>query len=182
MARWHVRNSPEHEDARRLVAICGAGTPEQILAELDANRSSPPPANEEAARALRLAADDAAKLGHPLVSTENMLVGILRTARGVPAEFFAYSGADMPRLRSLLGSRLLPDSDPLLGQELRSDAGAEAAVRAAVAIADERHRECVTPFHLVAGIVMQGSEPGARLLQLVGVNDARIRELLKGDL
>jgi nucleotide-binding universal stress UspA family protein len=182
MARWHLRNSPEHEDARRLVAICGAGTPEQILAELDANRPSPPPVDEDAARALRLAADDAAKLGHSIVSTENMLVGILRTTRGVPAELFAYSGADMPRLRSLVGSRLLPDADPLLGQELPWDAGTEAAVRAAVAIADERHRERVTPFHLVAGIVMQESEPGARLLQQVGVNDARIRELLKVEL
>jgi hypothetical protein len=182
MARWHVRRSPEHEDARRLVAICGAGTPEQILAELDAQRASPPPPDEKAARALKLAADDASRMGHSVVSTENMLVGILRTTRGVPAELFAYSGADMPRLRSLLESRLLPDADPLLGQELRSDAGAEAAVRAAVAIADERHRECVTPFHLVAGIVSQGSEPGARLLKQVGVNEARIRELLKGDL
>jgi hypothetical protein len=182
MARWHVRRSPENEDARRLVAICGAGTPEQILAELDAKRPSPPPPDEKAARALRLAADDAARMGHSVVSTENMLVGILRTTRGVPAELFAYSGADMPRLRSLLESRLLPDADPLLGQEVRPDAGAEAAVRAAVAIADERHRECVTPFHLVAGIVSQGSEPGTRLLKQVGVTEARIRELLKGDL
>jgi len=55
-------------------------------------------------------------------------------------------------------------------------------VRAAVAIADELHRECVTPFHLVAGIVSQGSEPGARLLRQVGVNEARIREVLKQDL
>ncbi|HUF27072.1 MAG TPA: Clp protease N-terminal domain-containing protein [Gemmatimonadaceae bacterium] len=180
MARWHVRRSPEHEDARRLVAICGAGTPEQILAELDSKRPSPPPPDAKAARVLGLAADDAARMGHSVVSTENMVVGILRTTRGVPVELFAYSGADMPRLRSLLESRLLPDADPLVGQELRSDAGAEAALRAAVAIADERHRESVTPFHLVAGIVNQGSEPGARLLKEVGVNEARIRELLKG--
>jgi hypothetical protein len=182
MARWHVRRSPEQEDPRRLVAICGAGTPEQILAELDAKRPSPPPPDERAARALRLAADDATRMGQPVVSTENMLVGVLRTTRGVYAHLFAYSGADMPQLRSLLASRLLPDADPLLGQDLGSDAGAEAAVRAAVAIADELHRECVTPFHLVAGIVTRRSEPGARLLEQVGVNEARIREVLKQDL
>jgi hypothetical protein len=181
MARWHVRRSPESENARRLAAICGAGTPEEILAEVDAKRPSPPPPDERAARALRLAADDAARMGQSLVSTENLLIGILRTTR-VPAMLLAYSGADMPRLRSLIASRLLPDVDPLIGQDLPPDAGAEAAVRAAVAIADERHRECVTPFHLVAGIVSQGSEPGARLLEQVGVNASKIRDNLKGDL
>lgn len=181
MARWQVQRSPDSEDARRMAAICGAGTPERILAELDAKRPSPPAPDEKAARALRLAADDAARMGQPVVSTENLLVGILRTTR-VAAMLFAYSGADMPRLRSLLESRLLPDADPLLGQELPPDAGAEAAVRAAAAIADERHREQVTPFHLVAGIMSQGSEPGARLLTRVGVNEGRIREYLKQDL
>jgi ATP-dependent Clp protease ATP-binding subunit ClpA len=164
------------------VVICGAGTPEQILAELDATRLSPPAADERAARALRLAADDAARMGQPMISTENMLVGILRTAGGWYAQLFAYSGADMPRLRLLLESRLLPDADPLLGQELRLDAGADEAVRAAVVIADERHRESMTPFHLVAGIVSRGSGPGARLLRQAGVNEARIHEVLAQDL
>lgn len=186
MARSHVQRSPESEDARRLLAICGAGAPEQILAELDAKRPSPPLPDEQATRALALAADDAARMGQSAVSTENMLVAILRLTRAVPAALFpsllAYGGADMPRLRSLLESRLRPDADPLLGEELRPDAGAEAALRAAVAIADERHRGRVTPFHLVAGIVSQRSEPGARLLQQVGANEARMREYLNGDL
>ncbi len=101
--------------------------------------------------------------------------------RAVPS-LFAYSGADMPRLKSLLESRLLADADPLLGHELPADAGAEAAVRAAAAIADERHRETVTPIHLVAGILSQGSEPGAQLLEKVGANEANIREHMKQDL
>jgi hypothetical protein len=43
IARFHVRNAPQSEDARRLLAICDAGTPEEILAEMDAKRQSPPP-------------------------------------------------------------------------------------------------------------------------------------------
>jgi ATP-dependent Clp protease ATP-binding subunit ClpA len=172
-----------------MAAICGVGTPEKILAELDAKRPSPPPPDERTARCLQLAADDAARMGQSAVSTENMLVGILRMSRdhGVPAgalfaTLFAYSGGDMPRLKALIESRLVPDADPLLGAELPGDAGAQAAVRAAAAIADARHRERVTPFHLVAGIMSQSSEPGARLLAQVGVNESRIRHHLEQDL
>jgi hypothetical protein len=186
LARFHVKRDPNSEDARRLLAICAAGTPEQILGDVDAKRTSPPRPNEQAMRALRLAADDAARNGQSAVSTENMLVGILRMARHAPARvvptLLAYSGADMPRLKSLLETRLLSDADPLQGQEFPADAGAEAAVRAAAAIADERHRETVTPLHLLAGILSQGSEPGARLLEKVGANEAKIREHLKHDL
>ena len=158
MARSHVQRWPDNEDARRMVALCSAGSPEQILAEVDAKRPSPPPPDEAAARALTLAADDAARMGQSAVSTENMLVGILRLTRGIPSAalfptVLAYSGADMPRLKSLLESRLLPDADPLLGEELPADAGAAAAAQAAVSIADERHRENFTQFHLVAGII-----------------------------
>jgi hypothetical protein len=187
MARSHVQRWPDNADARRMVALCGAGSPEQILAEVDAKRPSPPPPDEAAARALTLAADDAARMGQSAVSTENMLVGILRLTRGIPSAalfptVFACSGADMPRLKSLLESRLLPDADPLLAEELPADAGAAAAVRAAATIADERHRQSVTPFHFVAGIIGQRSEPGARLLVQVGLDEAKIREHLRQDL
>jgi hypothetical protein len=186
MARWCVRRRPHDENARRLVAICGAGTPEAILAEVDAKRQSPPPPSESAMRALRLAADDAARMGQSAVSTENMVVALLRVGLDVPPllfpSVFSYSGADMPRLRKLLEARLLPDADPLIGQELPADPGAEAAVRAAAAAADERHREAVTPFHLLAGIVSQPSEPGVRLLEQVGATVEKIREHLKQDL
>ena len=55
-------------------------------------------------------------------------------------------------------------------------------MRAAAAIANERHRGTVNPFHLLAGILSQGSEPGARLLEKVGANEAKIREHLKHEL
>lgn len=186
MARFHVKRNPDSEDARRLLAICAAGTPQQIVAEIDAGRTSPPPPNEQAMRALKLAADDAAKNGQSAVNTENMLVGILRMAHEPPVRvvpiLLSYSGADMPRLKSLLAARLRSDADPLQGQELRADSGAEAAVRAAAAVADDKHRETVTPFHLLAGILTLESEPGARLLQQVGANEAKIREHLNQDL
>ena len=186
MARSHVLRNPGDENARQLATICGVGSVEQILAEVDAKRQSPPPPSESAMRTLRLAADDAAKMGQSAVSTENMVVALLRVTHEVPPmlfpSVFSYSGADMPLLRKLLEARLLPDADPLAGQELPADTGAEAAVRAAAAVADEWHRDVVTPFHLLAGIVSQPLEPGVRLLEQVGATVDRIHEYLKQNL
>lgn len=182
LARFHVRNNPQSEDARRLLAICGAGTPEEILAEMDAKRQSPPPPDERTMRAMQLAADDAARQGQSAVTTENMLVGLLRVYDGVFAEFFMGTGTDMPKLRAIIGARLLPDSDPLVGQELPADAVAEAAVRVAAAEADSRRRERVGPVHLLRGILSQETGPGARLLAEVGITEAWVSEELKGAL
>lgn len=177
-ARSHVRNAfhvgsdRQSEDARSLLAICDAGSADEILAEMEAKRQSPPPADESTQRVMQLAADDAGRQGQSVVTTENMLVGFLRAYNGAFAEYFMGSGADMPKLRAMIGARLLSDGDPLVGQELPADALAEAAVRVAASEADSRRTESVRPVHLLKGILSQDSGPGARLLAEVGTTNA----------
>jgi len=179
-ARVTSAHDPQTEDARRLLAICNAGTVDEILAKLDAKRQSPPPTESRTLRAMQLAADDAARLGQSVVTTENLLVGILRLQGGVFADFFRGLGTDMAKLRATVGARLLPDSDPLAGQELPADQGAEAAVREAAAVADTRRRGEVSPPHLVRGLLTQRNEPGAKLLVEAGLDEtkAQAQELL----
>ena len=98
-----------------------------------------------------------------------MLVGILRVSGGVFAEMFTGTGTDMPKLRAMLGDRLLPDWDPLLGQKLPRDA-----------IVDARRRDEVRPLHLLSGILVQESGPCAKILAGVGTNVARLLERSKG--
>jgi hypothetical protein len=172
-------HDPHDEKLRRMLALCNAGTVAEILAKVDAKRQSPPPPEERTIRAMQLAADDAARQGQSAVTTENMLVGILRVQNGVFAEFFMGTGTDMPKLRAMIGARLLPDNDQLMGQELPADAVAEAAVREAAAEADARRRDSVNPMHLLTGILNQQSGPGARLLSEVGTIEASARERLK---
>lgn len=180
-ARSHVENyhDPQSELVRRMLAICNAGTVEEILAQIDAKRQSPPPPDEWTMRAMQLAGDDAARQGQSSVTTENMLVGILRLNNGSFAEFFMGVGTDMPKLRAMIGARLLPDSDGLVGQELPADALAEAALQLARTEADSRRRESVGPIHLLVGILSQESGPGARLLREVGTTVAQLSERLK---
>ncbi|MBP6442703.1 MAG: hypothetical protein KA267_01640 [Gemmatimonadales bacterium] len=169
-ARGHVQyfHDPSSDDVRQLLAICGAGTVEEILAEIDATRQSPPPMDEMAVRVLQLAADDAARQAQPAITTEHLLVGVLRLRDGAFLSFLHGTGAEMPQLRALVGTRLLPDADPLQGEGLQLDAGAEAAIAAATAAADARRREGVGPWHLWYGLLQQRGAPGAQLLHQVG--------------
>lgn len=180
--RVMIDHDPQSERARRLLAICGAGTLDEVLAELDAKRPSPPPLEHRTLRAMQLAEDDAARQGQSSVTSENLLVGLLRVSGGVFAEFFMGTGTDMPKLRAMLNGRLLPDSDPLIGQERPRDAAAEAAVQKAIAEADARRREDVSPRHLLWGILSQRMAPGARLIADAGAIEARVLERLEGSL
>ena len=183
LARQLFEGNPQIEASRRVLEICDAGTPEQILAELDATRQSPPRPELRTLRAMQLAADDAARQGQSVVTTENMLVGLLRLEGGVFTDVFTgfFMGTDsyMPRLREVIGARLLPDSDPVVGQDLPADAGAEAALRVATTEADRRRRESVSPHHLISGMLSQEHEPGARLLAAVGMNRSLVLEQLE---
>jgi hypothetical protein len=164
-------HDPEDDRARRLLALCRAGTVEEIRAEIEAKRQSPPSPDSRAMRAMQLAADDAARQGQSAVTTENMLVGLLRVEDGLFASFFMGTGTDMPKLRALIEARLLPDADPLLGQELPADPIAESALRRAAEEADARRREHVAAHHLLKGILSQDSGPGARLLAEIGATE-----------
>ena len=172
-------HDPRHEEVQRLVAICNAGTVDEILAKADAKRPSPPPPEERTLRAMQLAADDAARQGQSVVTTENMLVGLLRVGGGVFAEFFARTETDMAKLRSILEARLLPDADPLLGQDLPADADAAAALRVAAEEADAHHRWQVSPLHLLRGILSHRNERVSKLLAEVGTDESKLRENLR---
>jgi len=178
-ARQHFESNPANADARRLVTICGAGTPEAILAELDAKRQSPPPPAERTVRVMQLAADDATRQGQSAVTTENMLIGFLRLKDGALVSLLVGSVRDMAKLRTLLAGRLLPDADPLMGQDLPADTDAMAAVNTAAAEADIRRRDQVGVTHLLKGILSQRSGPGAQLLIQAGANEASLEAALK---
>ena len=54
-------HDPWTAEVRRMLEICDAGTVEEILAEREAKRPSPPPLDERARRVMQLAADDAGR-------------------------------------------------------------------------------------------------------------------------
>ncbi|MBW3629959.1 MAG: Clp protease N-terminal domain-containing protein [Gemmatimonadetes bacterium] len=129
---------------------------------------------------VQLAADDASRQGQSAVTTENMLVGLLRAENGIFAEFFMGSGTDMPKLRERLGDRLLPDSDPLVGGELPAAADAALALQMAAAEADFRRRQRVAVLCLLYGILSQDRGAADLLLGELGTNKPEFVQKLRG--
>ena len=181
-SRVAMAHDPRTDAARRLLAVCNAGTIDELLAASDAKRQSPPPPEARTLRAMQLAADDAARQGQASVTTENIVVGILRLSGGLFASFFKSLGVDMVDLRTSIGARLLPDVEPFIGQSCPADPGTEAAVRAAGDLADRRRRKSVGPLHLLSGIVSRRDDTGARLLIDAGLDEALIAERLDSSL
>lgn len=182
MARIMVQNlhDPDTEEVQRLLEICGAGTIREIVAGMEATRPSPPPLDDRTIRVLQLAMDDAARLRQSTVTTGNLLVGMLRIHGGT--SIFMGTGTDMARLRAIIADRLLPDRDPLIGQGLRLDPIAEAALATGVAAADTHRRRAVGPLALLFGILSQDTGPAAHLLGEVCTNQAQLLDRVAGSL
>jgi len=172
-------HDPHDEDVARMLAICGLESADEILAEKDATRPSPPPLDSWALRVLQLAADDAARQAQDVVTSENLLIGAMRLRDGIYHQFLLGTGTDMTKLHGVIGSRLLPDADPLTGGELPHEAGVAAALAAATQEADTRRRDVVGAFHIWYGVVSQEDGDAARLLRSVGTNLETLMEHLR---
>ena len=174
--RFLARNThdPEKGPIPRMLEICGAGTLQEILGDSYAKRPSPPPASDRTTRIVRLAADDALRQGHPSLTTENLLIGLLRADGGRLAEYLLGGRPDLPKLRALIGHRLLPDQDTLPERELPIDEGALEALRVATAEAQLRRRERIEPIHLLRGLLSSETGGAAHLLGEVGLDQAEL--------
>lgn len=171
-------HDPYGEGMRRMLTICGLESVDEILAEKDATRPSPPPLDPWAMRILQLAADDAKRQGQDVVTSENVLIAAMRLRDGNVLQFVLGTGTEMPRLRERIGARLLPDADPLSGQELPRDASADSALEVATKEADSRRRDVVGTLHILYGVVSEDG-PARKLLLDVGTNIDTVIERLR---
>ncbi|MDX2263248.1 MAG: Clp protease N-terminal domain-containing protein [Gemmatimonadales bacterium] len=172
-------HDPHHVAMTRMLAICGLEPVEEILAEKDAMRPSPPPMDAWATRILQLAADDASRQGQDVITSENLLIAVMRLRNGDWLQFLLGTGTDLPALQERIGARLLPDADPLAGEELPRDAGAEAALATATQEAESRRRDAVGTLHVWYGVVSEEDGPAVQLLRGVGTNLGTLIEGLR---
>ena len=173
LARELFEDAPADANRRRIVELCGMD-PAVILSERDARPAPPPirlPAFEEA---LALAGDDAARLGQRDIQPENLLIGLLRA--GYPElELLAHAGQmDIARFRGELADRLGPSADRVEPRDLRMNADAERAVKAAIALATERRGDVVHGVHLFLALTRAAHGPATALLARYGANVATL--------
>lgn len=120
----------------------------------------------------------AARLGHPAVQPEHLLVGLLRLG-DLPLHLLVQVGRVEPdRVACALPGRLRPSGDRTEGPLPPRHPHAEAAVEAAIAFATVRCHEEVHPGHLRAVLLPDTSNRAVQSLAESGVDLSAVLEAL----
>lgn len=136
---------------------------------------------EAARQVVVLAAAEARLLKHDYIGIEHILLGLLREEDGLGARVLASLGLTVELARAELVSLVGLGAAPF-GASQPFTAGAKKALEFARDEADALDDECVTPQHLLLGL-LQGDEGFvARLLREVGAKPRQMRDyVLAGD-
>jgi len=177
-ARTMALREPGSPVIREILELCGAGTVEEVFAEADRERGSPPPLGEEIQEALDLASDDAARHGSAEIRAENLFVGVLRSPRPLPLAFLSGAGVALERLRGALAERLQPGAERAARPKLSLSEAAQVVIARSVAIADERRHERVNTLHLLAALVECESGFASDLIVAYGGKLGKLRDEL----
>ena len=181
-SRWLYASHPSEPESLRIFELCGGGDPAEAVKELEAQLGPRRPAiiAEHLKQTFALARDDARRLGQSVVEPHNLFVALLRGERTLPLTFVTgEGGADIARLRALLGDRLAPFAESQV-TELPFSAESRGIIEAATAAAAERRSPYVTILHVLQQLVAADSGPVAELIAGAGGTAAYVRGSLKG--
>jgi hypothetical protein len=174
LARSMFEDMPNDDKLRRILQLCGAGTPESVIAERDA-RPAPEPALAGAVeQALELAADDAARRGELEVQIENLVIGAMRSGMDV----FRAGSIDVDRLRAIIGDRVLPVDDRVERAKLPLAPAARDAIHSAIERIRSRRQDVVASTDLVLALIDVDSGFLTDLLGRSGSNIEELREVI----
>lgn len=127
-----------------------------------------------ARRAMVLAQEEAARLGHDNIGTEHLLLGLASEGKGVAARSLDELGVTLPRVReqveALMG-RGAPATDTGIPFTPRARKVLEFSLREAV---QHRHNVIGTE-HLLLGLTRQREAVAARVLDQLGTDLSRVR-------
>jgi ATP-dependent Clp protease ATP-binding subunit ClpA len=113
------------------------------------------------------AREEQQRLGHPRLTAEHILLGLLADRRGLSAFVLRELGVNEPDLSQRVGARLAGAApDPVIGEE--------AVIQAAWKWAGELQQVSVGTEHLLLALIGAGGAAG-RWLQEAGVREAEAR-------
>jgi ATP-dependent Clp protease ATP-binding subunit ClpA len=122
-------------------------------------------------RAMELAAECSSTLGHDVIGSEHLLLGLIEEGEGEAHRILSECIEDLPRLRQAvldeIIEKVVPNSDRV--QSVLRDAFAEA-----IQLKSSR----VEPEHLILAIMADGG-PGARLLSRSGITREAVIETIR---
>ena len=132
----------------------------------------------DAERAIELSQEAASELGHGYVGTEHLLLGLIRTDRGIAREVLIESGLTDDMIEEIVKNNVgtgLSGANPLQGWSPRA--------QHAIQIANEDARRGgsvqIGTEHLLSGLLREGNNMAVRVLRTAGVNAKSLFDALR---
>ncbi len=127
---------------------------------------------ERAKKVLALAHSEAKRMGHQVVGTEHILLGLIQEGEGIAAQVLKGMGLDLAKIRSQV------EDVTGVGQPVKGDVGFTPRVKRVLELANEEaHRQDVNYIgteHLLLGLIMEGEGIAARVLANLNVSPERV--------
>ena len=129
---------------------------------------------ERARRVVFFAQEEAGRLGENYVSTEHLLLGLVRENDSVAARILDRMGVSLGRIRSEI-ERQVTRGDGRLGNEMQLTPRAKRVIDLAYDEARNLNNNYIGTEHLLLGLIREGEGLAGRVLQKLGVDLERTR-------
>lgn len=129
---------------------------------------------ERARRVVFFAQEEANRLGENYVSTEHLLLGLVRENDSVAARILDRLGVSLSRIRAEV-ERRVSRGDGRLGQEMQLTPRAKRVIDLAYDEARQLNNNYIGTEHLLLGLIREGDGVAGRVLQQLGVDLERTR-------
>src|ERR671917_202338 len=129
---------------------------------------------ERARRVVFFAQEEAGRLGENYVSTEHLLLGLVRENDSVAARILDRMGVSLGRIRSEI-ERQVARGDGRLGQDMELTPRAKRVIDLAYDEARQLNNNYIGTEHLLLGLIREGEGLAGRVLSKLGVDLERTR-------
>jgi len=127
---------------------------------------------ERAEKVLKIAHTEAKAMGHQVVGTEHILLGLIQEGEGIAAQALIAMGLDLDKIRGQV------EQIAGIGQPFNGEVGFTPRVKRVLELANEEtHRQDVNYIgteHLLLGLVMEGEGIAARILLNLNVSPEKV--------
>jgi len=129
---------------------------------------------ERARKVVFFAQEEAGRLGENYVSTEHLLLGLVRENDSVAARILDRIGVSLGRIRSEI-ERQVAHGDGRLGQDMQLTPRAKRVIDLAYDEARQLNNNYIGTEHLLLGLIREGEGVAGRVLSKLGVDLERTR-------
>ncbi|AFQ42275.1 ATP-dependent Clp protease ATP-binding subunit [Desulfosporosinus meridiei] len=127
---------------------------------------------ERAQKVLAIAQEEAKRMGHQVVGTEHVLLGLIQEGEGIAAQALTGMNLDLAKILSQI------EQITGVGQAIKGEVGFTPRVKRVLELANEEaHRQEVNYIgteHLLLGLIMEGEGIAARILANLNVSPERV--------